>query len=83
MPKLVDNVSRTHRKYSAQAAAAAIAIQTSWVGLKASGLADSLPPGAGKWIAYLTILAAGLGIVGGMIDQGSVTEPKPPEEPPQ
>lgn len=81
MPKLVDNVSRTHRKYSAQAAAAAIAIQASWVSLKASGLADSLPPEVGKWVAYLTMIVAGLGILGGMIDQGAITEPAPPEEP--
>ena len=77
--KLIDNWQRTHRKFSAQAGAIVIAIQGGWVSLKASGLADSLPPGVGKGVAYACIVVAALGILGGMIDQGAVTETQPEE----
>lgn len=74
--RLVDNWKRSHRKYSVQAMAIAASIQGAWQGFSATGLASSLPQSATKVIAYLVMGLLALGIVGSMVDQGEVTEPK-------
>lgn len=79
--KLVDNWMRTHRKYSAQAMATAIAIEGAWQTFSGTTLAASLPPAAPKYVGYVVMGLLALGIFGSMVDQGAITDPTPPEEP--
>lgn len=78
--KFLDNWVKTHRKYSAQAMAGAIAIEGAWLAFNASGLAASQPPSLARYVGYVVIGLLSLGIFGGMIDQGSVTQPPPKDD---
>lgn len=70
--KLVDNWRRLHRTFSVQAMALAAAIQGVWPTIP-DDLKAHLPNGLVHWVS-VGLLAAG--ILGRMVDQGSVTEPK-------
>jgi hypothetical protein len=78
--KLLDNWRLTHRKYSAQAMAASITIQTAWVNLP-DKITAPLPAVTSKVVGYAVVALLVLGIIGTMVDQGAVTEPKPAEDP--
>lgn len=75
--KLVPNWSRMHRTFSVQAMALAAAIQGVWPTIP-DDLKAVLPHDIVHWVS-IALLAAG--IFGRLVDQGSITEPKPPEEP--
>lgn len=71
--KLVDNWSRLHRTFSVQAMALAAAIQGVWPSIP-DDLKAALPHNLVHW---LSIVLLGAGIFGRLVDQGSVTDPKP------
>jgi hypothetical protein len=70
--KLVDNWKRMHRAFSVQAMAAAAAIQGAWPTIP-DDLKAALPHGIVHWVSIALLVA---GIVGRLVDQGSVTETK-------
>lgn len=77
--KLLDNWTKTHRKYSAQAMAASITIQTAWVALP-DKITAPLPAWTPKVVAYTVVAMLFLGIIGTMVDQGAVTAVPPKDD---
>jgi hypothetical protein len=77
--QLVQNWRRAHRMISVQLMAVTAALQGVWPSIP-QDLKDALPHGLVNWVS-ITLLGAA--VFGRLLDQGSVTEPKPPEEPKQ
>lgn len=71
--QLVPNWKRLHRAFSVQAMALAAAIQGAWPTIP-DDLKAVLPHGIVHWVSVALLVA---GIVGRLVDQGSITEPKP------
>lgn len=75
--RLVENWHRLHRAFSVQAMALAAAVQGAWPSIPAD-LKAALPPNLVHWVS-ITLLVAG--IVGRMVDQGSITSQPPKDTP--
>lgn len=73
--KLADNWMRTHRKYSVQAMALSACVVAAWEHIP-DDLKAALPKCAPHAVAYIVLGLLALGVVGSMVDQGAVTEPK-------
>jgi hypothetical protein len=71
--KLVDNWKRAHRMISVQLCAITAALQAAWPSIP-EDLKVALPAGLVHWVSIVLLGAA---VVGRLLDQGSVTEPKP------
>lgn len=70
--KLVDNWRRLHRAFSVQAMAIAAAIQATWPSIP-EDLKATLPHHLVNIVSVVLLVA---GIVGRMVDQGSITKDK-------
>lgn len=70
--KLVPNACRLHRAFSVQAMTMAAAIQGAWPAVP-EDLKVALPHNLVHWVSIVLLVA---GIIGRMVDQGSITEPK-------
>jgi len=78
--RLLPNWTRTHRKYSAQALGLNGLVIGAWEAIPGD-LKAALPSSAPHVVAYIVLTVSALGILGSMIDQGSVTAA--PDQPPQ
>jgi hypothetical protein len=70
--RLVENWRRAHRFISVQLMALTAALQGVWPSIP-QDLKDALPHGLVNWVSIVLLGAA---VLGRLLDQGSVTEPK-------